>query len=108
MNGLVFDSLKGKNTVTQIVKTPQTTNAHGEHNDADTPAIDQLIVAFMIELRDNFWCEITRCATHGLQGASSRRCSEVNNLTYTEHGQTVNDLGEAEVGNFDGRRLLRG
>src|ERR1700731_2713974 len=39
---------------------------HGEYHDADTPAVDELIVPFLIDLGDDFGREVAWRATHRL------------------------------------------
>ena len=41
-------------------------HAHGEHDDSDTPAVDDLVVAFVRSLVNDFRREIHGRAAHGL------------------------------------------
>lgn len=80
--------------------------AHGEHNDADRPAVDEVVVSMGSHtLHDDFRREVVGCSTHRLLGRYLECCTLCNQTTgketHPEHCETVDRLSETKVGNFD-------
>ena len=76
---------------------------HGEHDDSDTPAVDDLLVSFFLTLSHNFRREIAWSTTHCLWAVSAMVRSVVSNedIAYSQHGETIDRLGKTEVCHFN-------
>ena len=70
MKGLALVNLLEKNLATFDAEKKDR-HLHGKHDNADTPAIYQVAITWLlIRLHDNFWSEVARGTTHGLSDRS--------------------------------------
>ena len=85
-------------------------HVHGEYYHAHTPAIDHLVIAFVVRLVDHLWREIYRCPAHRLDVVRqpTRPKYSRSESTYPEHRHAVDDLRETEICDLDDGRLVVG
>jgi hypothetical protein len=81
--------------------------AHGKDDDADGPAVDELIIPLIVfRLIDDFWREVTRRPTHRLRTTHTEPSLSLSipawgACTHLEHGEAIDDFGESKVGDLD-------
>jgi hypothetical protein len=71
MKGLALVNLeKVENTLLEAKIEPSWRNIHREDDDADAPAVYDVIVSFLVRLQHDFGSQVTWSATHGLKTKS--------------------------------------
>ena len=103
MNGPVFVSLRYCGSALQNKSKRKNGGAHGKDDDADGPAVDELIIPLIgFRLIDDFWREVTWRPTHRLPSHSlSAPARGKERYTHLEHGEAIDDFGKSKVGDLD-------
>ena len=81
-------------------------NSHGEYNNSDAPAVDEMAIAFIAALRDNLGGKIAWCTTHCL-GEKFRRPSKEKRDNDLEESKAIDHFCKTKVCYFNDRRIIR-
>jgi len=76
MKGLAFVNLEKVKDRQWRVEKPLWRYVHREDDYADAPAVDDVIVSFLVRLQYNFGSQVTWSATHGLVAKSKREITK--------------------------------